>query len=73
MCVPVATGCTMIIEVCIIGRTVGMIMIWVDSIVPMFCGQALVTESGEQSGESGREEVGRWGLSTLLSPLEIFH
>ena len=48
-------------------------MIWVDSIVPMFCGQAMVTESGERSGESGREEVGRWGLSTLLSSLEIFH
>ena len=73
VCVPVATGCTIITQVCIIGRTVGMIMIWVDSIVPMFCGQALVTESGEQSGESGREEVGRWGLSTLLSSLEIFH
>ena len=73
VCVPVATGCTIITQVCIIGRTVGMIMIWVDSIVPMFCGQALVTESGEQSGESGREKVGRWGLSTLLSPLEIFH
>ena len=73
VCVPVATGCTIITQVCIIGRTVGMIMIWVDSIVLMFCGQALVTESGEQSGESGREEVGRWGLSTLLSPLEIFH
>ena len=73
VCVPVATGCTIITQVCIIGRTVGMIMIWVDSIVLMFCGQALVTESGEQSGESGREEVGRWGLSTLLSSLEIFH
>ena len=48
-------------------------MIWVDGIVPMFCGQAMVTESGERSGESGREEVGRWGLSTLLSSLEIFH
>ena len=48
-------------------------MIWVDSIVPMFCGQAMVTESGERGGESGREEVGRWGLSTLLSSLEIFH
>ena len=46
-------------------------MIWVDGIVPMFCGQAMVTESGERSGESGREEVGRWGLSTLLSSLEI--
>jgi hypothetical protein len=50
-----------------------MVMIWVDGIVPMFCGQAMVTESGERSGESGREEVGRWGLSTLLSSLEIFH
>ena len=48
-------------------------MIWVDSIVPMFCGRAMVTESGERGGESGREEVGRWGLSTLLSSLEIFH
>ena len=48
-------------------------MIWVDGIVPMFCGQAMVTESGERGGESGREEVGRWGLSTLLSSLEIFH
>ena len=48
-------------------------MIWVDGIVPMFCGQAMVTESGERSGESGREEVGRWGLSTLLSSLGIFH
>ena len=73
VCVPVATGCTIITQVCIIGRTVGMIMVWVDSIVPMFCGQAMVTESGERGGESGREEVGRWGLSTLLSSLEIFH
>ena len=73
MCVPVATGCMIITQVCIIGRTVGMIMIWIDSIVLMFCGQALVAESGERSGESGREEVGRWGLSTLLSSLEIFH
>ena len=46
-------------------------MIWVDGIVPMFCGQAMVTESGERGGESGREEVGRWGFSTLLSSLEI--
>ena len=54
-----ATGCAIITQECIIGRTVGMIMIWVDSIVSMFCGQALLTESSEQSGESGREEVGR--------------
>ena len=68
-----ATGCTIVTQVCIIERTVGMIMIWVGSIVPVFCGQALLTESSEQSGESGREEVGHWGLSTLLSSLEIFH
>ena len=73
MCVPVATGCTIITQVCIIGRTVGMIMIWVDSIVPMFCGQALVTESGSIFAPPGGEEVGHRGLSTLLSPLEIFH
>ena len=30
-------------------------------------------QSGEQSGEGGREEVCRWGLSTLLSSLGIFH
>ena len=75
-----ATGCTINTQRCVwLGEplgwlwTVGMIMVWVDSIVPMFCGQAMVTESGERSGESGREEVGRWGLSTLLSSLEIFH
>ena len=49
-----------------------MIMVWVDSIVPMFCGQALVTESGSIFPPPGGEEVGHRGLSTLLSPLEIF-
>ena len=56
VCLPVATGCTIITRVCI---------------VLMFCGRALVTE--RWAWEGGREEVCRWGLSTLLSSLGIFH
>ena len=67
VCVPVATGCTIITQVCIIGRTVGMIMIWVDSIVPMFCGQALVTESSSIFVPSGgrKWDTGDFPLSCL--------
>ena len=66
VCVPVATGCTIITQVCIIGRTVGMIMVWVDSIVPMFCGQAMVTE---QWADRGGREGGSVSVGTFHSPV----
>ena len=65
VCVPVATGCTIITQVCMIERTVGMIMIWVGSIEPMFCGQALLTES------SSRREGGSGTLGTFHSPVSL--